>query len=151
MRRRKTQDDRESVAPTEGPTENAVSVTDGGASRPVGGHAGPRPVPRENGQHGNGNGGARVPPVHSVQCGRIRGVVWRNTGSDGEWFSVSVTRSYKDNSDPPQWRQAATFGRDDLLIVAEVTRALWAWIVQRQTTGTEAAKPAPASDETIPF
>ena len=92
-----------------------------------------------------------MPPVYTVQYGRIRGVVWRNSGSEGEWLSVSVTRSYKDNSDPPQWKQATTFGRDDLLVVAEVTRALWAWIVRRQAGGTETSPPAPTSDGPIPF
>jgi hypothetical protein len=151
MGRKKTQDDQEPGLTAEAPIANPVYVTDSGASRPVTSHTGQQPVPRKNAQDGNGTGGARVPPVHTVQCGRIRGVVWRNTGSEGEWFSVSVTRSYKDNANPPQWKQATTFGRDDLLVVSEVTRALWAWIVQRQTAGTETGKPAPTSDETIPF
>jgi hypothetical protein len=42
---------------------------------------------------------------------RSGGAVWRNTESEREWFSASVTRSDKDDSDPLQWRQATTFGR----------------------------------------
>ncbi len=75
MGRKKTQDDQESVGPAEAAIADPVYVADSGASRPVGSHTGPRSVPRENGPHRNGNGGARVPPVHAVQCGDPRGRV----------------------------------------------------------------------------
>lgn len=151
MGRKKTQGDHEPEVPLVARVEGRGHETEGDESPPVGSVTGPRPVPHDNGPHGNKNGGARVPPVHTVQCGRVRGVVWRNLGPEGEWFSVSITRSYKDHSNPPVWKQAATFARDDLLVLGEVSRALWAWIVQRQAGGTETSKPAQTSDEPIPF
>jgi hypothetical protein len=69
----------------------------------------------------------RKPPAHEVRVGRIKGTCWRNvTEGQGEWFSVTITRSYKDTQD--KWHTAHSYGRDDLLVIAEVCRLCWLWI-----------------------
>lgn len=78
---------------------------------------------------GKPQGGGRNAPAHQVRVGRIQGTVWKNDGKDGAWYSVSITRSYQDGQ--KQWKQAATFGRDDLLVVAEVSRLCWLFIAQQ--------------------
>lgn len=89
---------------------------------------------------GSSNGKAqssRIPPVHEVRIGRIKGTIWQNQGSEGPWYSVSVTRSYKDGD---TWKQAHAYGRDDLLVVAEVARACFLWIASnaaRKSSGDE--------------
>jgi hypothetical protein len=65
-------------------------------------------------------------PAHKVRIGRIWGTVWENHHESGRWFSVNVTRSYQDGQG--QWKSASSFGRDDLLVVAEVCRLAFLWI-----------------------
>lgn len=70
----------------------------------------------------------RKPPAHEVRIGRIKGTCWRNVAEgQGEWYSVTITRSYKDPQD--KWHTAHSYGRDDLLVIAEVCRLCWLWIV----------------------
>lgn len=82
----------------------------------------------EQQQPQQGNGG-RKPPVHECRIGRIRGVVWENDSKDGKWYSVNITRSYKDGQN--NWKQSSSFGRDDLLVVAEVSRLCFLFIAQQ--------------------
>lgn len=108
-------------------------------------------VPAE-GQQGGGNGnGERTKPAHEVRIGRIKGVVWKNEGKEGPWYSVAVSRSYKDGQD--QWKQAHTFGRDDLLVVAEVCRLCWLFIAQQNGSKLDGGKPPESSGagEEIPI
>ena len=83
-------------------------------------------TPQEQPQQGNGG---RKPPVHEVRIGRIRGVVWCNSGKEGDWYSVNITRSYKDGEN--NWKQATSYGVLDLLVVAEVARLCWLFIAQQ--------------------
>ena len=72
----------------------------------------------------------KKPPMHEVRIGRVRGVVWENNhAQQGIWYSVTFSRSYKDNDG--QWRTATSFGRDDLLTVAEVARLTFLWIAAK--------------------
>jgi hypothetical protein len=72
-------------------------------------------------------GSDRKPPAVEFRIGRIRATVWENSHPEkGKWFSITLTRSYKDNQG--QWRTASSFGRDDLLAVGEVTRMAFHWI-----------------------
>lgn len=69
------------------------------------------------------NGSGRKPPVHEARIGRLRIVIWENQSpKEGVWHSLSLTRSYRDNSDPPQWKQSNSLGREDLLPAAELLR-----------------------------
>lgn len=74
-------------------------------------------------------GGERQKPAHECRVGRIKGTVWANESKDGKWFSVTITRSYLDGN--KQWKSAATFGFQDLLTVAEVSRLCWLFIAQQ--------------------
>jgi hypothetical protein len=71
--------------------------------------------------------GERRPPAHEVQLGRVKAVVWENhSDAHGRWFSITCGRSYKDNSG--NWRTAQSFGRDDLLVLAECLRQCYLWV-----------------------
>ncbi len=90
--------------------------------------------------------GERAKPAHQVRIGgRIQGTVWRNEGKDGPWFSVSITRSYKDGQN--NWKQAATFGRDDLLVVAEVARLCWLFIAQQNGSKLDGGNGSTSDDD----
>ena len=66
---------------------------------------------------------------------------------------MTFSRSYKDGD---EWKNATSFGRDDLLTVAEAARMAWHWIYRNakkaNSNGSEPndeAPPGPAED--IPF
>jgi hypothetical protein len=92
-------------------------------------------------------------PAHEIRLGRIRCTLWANFHDEkGTWYSMSFSRSYKDGE---EWKNTSSFGRDDLLTVAEAARMAWHWIHRNSKkagqNGTESAdEAAPDSDE-IPF
>jgi hypothetical protein len=92
----------------------------------------------------------RERPAHEVRIGRIRATVWRNhSDQHGAWYSVSITRAFKQGD---QWKSAVTFGKDDLLVVAEVSRLAFHWVAQQLGgNGTEGNGGTPASDGEIPI
>jgi len=60
-------------------------------------------------------------PVHTVRYGTIHAAIWRNMVDNGNasrpMYSVTFSRSYKDGE---QWKDSASFGVDDLLVLAKV-------------------------------
>ena len=69
-------------------------------------------------------------PVHEVKLGSIRAAVWANKSEDGRtWFNVTIGRLYRDGE---QWKDSASFRRDDLPLVAKVADLALAWILAEQ-------------------
>lgn len=64
-------------------------------------------------------------PVHEIRFGAVRAAVWRNESQNGVWYSVTLSRLYKDGD---QWRDSTSFGRDDLLLVAKAADSAHTWI-----------------------
>ena len=59
-------------------------------------------------------------PAHTVRHGNVEIAIWRNEGASGEYFSASAPKtSYKDGDD---WKDGSSFGRHDLLDLAEAAR-----------------------------
>ena len=99
-------------------------------------------------------GGGRSKPAHEVRAGRIKATCWLNEDKDGRpWYSVTVTRSYKDGEG--NWKQATSFGRDDLLVVAECARLAWLFCSQQSANGSNGNGHSNSgevkADEDIPF
>jgi hypothetical protein len=91
----------------------------------------------------------RPKPVFEVRFGRIRASVWKNHHPDqGDWFSVQITRLYKDDKG---WKAATSFGRDDLLVVAKVADKAHDWICAQQQASQVAAREDGAPDESAPY
>jgi hypothetical protein len=116
---------------------------------------GPRPPAAD----ANAPQNAGKPPAAEFRCGRIRATVWENVSDGhGKWYSVVVSRSYKQGD---VWKTAQSFGRDDLLVVAEVVRMAYHWINRQFGGGSRDSEPAPADtareveartpDSDIPF
>jgi len=66
---------------------------------------------------------------------------------------MTFARSYKDGD---EWKNATSFGRDDLLTVAEAARMAWHWIHRNskkpsQNGNEDSAEAPPDSGEDIPF
>ena len=112
-------------------------------------------------QNGGSGSGGRNPPAAEFRLGRIRATIWMNhSETQGEWYSVVLTRSYKDAEG--NWKTAQSFGRDDLLAIGEVSRQALLWINQQlgagwrklQNAGSEQQSPteeAPPAGDSIPF
>jgi hypothetical protein len=66
-------------------------------------------------------------PVHDVRLGRIRAAIWQNETDNGTFYNVTVSRLYKDGDD---WKDSASFGRDDLPLVAKVCDLAHTWIFE---------------------
>ena len=56
-------------------------------------------------------------PVHEIRIGRIKATIWENETQNGTRHNVTVSRLYKDGD---EWKDSASFGRDDLPLVAKV-------------------------------
>ncbi|MCY2987747.1 MAG: hypothetical protein NTY19_07775 [Planctomycetota bacterium] len=68
---------------------------------------------------------SKVKPVHEVRLGRIKAAIWRNDTQNGSLYNVTISRLYKDGN---QWKDATSFGRDDLPLVAKVADQVHTWI-----------------------
>jgi hypothetical protein len=65
-------------------------------------------------------------PVHEIKLAQVRAAIWSNTsGIQGTWYSVTVSRVYRQGG---TWKDTASFGRDDLPLVAKVAEMAYAWI-----------------------
>ena len=72
----------------------------------------------------------RQRPAHEVRLGRIKAAIWANSTDQGVRYNVTLTRLYKDQ-ESGEWRTSASFGRDDLLLVAQVCEMALVWLYQQ--------------------
>lgn len=73
-----------------------------------------------------GNGGGNK-PVHAIRLGRIRASIWANQNEHGVFYSVKISRSYRDGEG---WKSTDSFGRDDLLVAGKVLDLAHTWICE---------------------
>ena len=62
---------------------------------------------------------ANQKPVDEVRIGRVKATVWKNGTEDQPRYNVTFSRLYKDGD---QWKSTQSFGRNDLLVLAESGR-----------------------------
>lgn len=89
----------------------------------------------------------RQRPAHEVRLGRIKGAIWANTTDQGVRYGVTFNRLYKDQ-ESGEWRTSASFGRDDLLLLAKVSEKALIWIYEQ--TQSQGQGQSQESDD-IPF
>lgn len=70
---------------------------------------------------------AKAKPVHEVRLGRIKAAIWANETENGVRHNVTITRLYKDGND---WKTSASFGREELPLVAKVADLAHSWIYE---------------------
>ena len=68
-------------------------------------------------------------PAHEVRLGRIKATIWANETENGTRYNVSIVRIYKDGED---WKEATSFGREELLLVAKVADMAHTWIYEQK-------------------
>ena len=55
-------------------------------------------------------------PQRELRSGRIRVSIWKNTAAKGDYYSVNLTRLYKDKDG--KWQRTESFKAQDLLDIA---------------------------------
>ena len=79
-------------------------------------------------------------PVHEIRLGRVKSAIWRNETEQGPRYSVLITRIFKTDDG---WDSSASFGRDELPLVAKVADMAHTWIfmnVDREEPTDESGK-----------
>jgi hypothetical protein len=72
-------------------------------------------------------------PVHEVRLGRVRAAIWENTTDKGTWCKVTFSRLFKDRSN--KWQDSDSYGKEDLLLLAEVARQVASILYKDETEG----------------
>ena len=85
----------------------------------------------------------RAQPAKTFRVRNVRAAVWANPGEYGPLYSVQFSRGYKDGE---EWKSTTSFGRDDLLVLAEVSRLAFHWIASQ---GGKAGEGAAAAGEEL--
>lgn len=56
-------------------------------------------------------------PVKTLRNRRIKAAIWENQSAKGVFYTVTISRSYKQND---VWRDSQSFSHNELLIVAKL-------------------------------
>jgi hypothetical protein len=73
---------------------------------------------------------APTKPVKEIRRGRTRAAIWGNQTKDNKvWFNVTISRLYKEAD---KWKDAESFGRDDLLHLGKVANLAYDWICEQE-------------------
>lgn len=79
-------------------------------------------------------------PAHTVRYGVVRAAIWGNVVDIGNasrpMYNVTFTRSYKDGNN--NWKDSASFGPDDLLLLAKLADEAHTWIARQRSADTTA-------------
>jgi hypothetical protein len=75
-------------------------------------------------------------PAHKIRRGAIELAIWENTGANGVWYNVTLSRSFKKDD---QWGESSSFGQDDLLPLAKILDEADSWIQGAQQSARKAA------------
>lgn len=74
-------------------------------------------------------------PIQTIRYGAVRAAIWRNVVDSGNasrpMYNVTFTRSYKDGDN--NWKDSASFGADDLLLLAKAADEAHTWIAQQKS------------------
>lgn len=81
-------------------------------------------------------------PVQTIRYGSVRAAIWRNIVDNGNasrpLYCVSFGRSYKDGEGA--WKETASFGGDDLLLLAKAADEAHTWITQQRSADASGEK-----------
>src|SRR5205085_1627713 len=84
-------------------------------------------------------------PAQTIRFGRLKATIWRQESDKGPWYTVVLTRSYKDQAG--QWQSSGSFGRDDLLLLAKLADQAHTWICRQLAKDAVSADNGQAEDE----
>jgi hypothetical protein len=74
-------------------------------------------------------------PVHEIRLGKVRAAIWQNETEGGSIrHSVTFSRLYKEGEN---WRDSASFGRQELLLLVKVADLAHTYLHQRPEVGED--------------
>jgi hypothetical protein len=75
-------------------------------------------------------------PIYTIRYRTVQAAVWRNVVDNGNasrpMYNVTFSRSYKDGE---RWKDTASFGVDDLLVLAKAANDAHTWIHNERAGG----------------
>lgn len=75
-------------------------------------------------------------PVEEIRLGAVKAAIWKNIVDQGNnsrpIYNVSFQRLYRDAED--KWQSSGSFGRDDLLVLAQIAERTFARVYELQQT-----------------
>jgi hypothetical protein len=69
-------------------------------------------------------------PAHKIRHGVISASIWRQETDKGALFNVTFQRAYKDGD---AWKNSASFGRNNLLVLSLIAARAFEWIGNQET------------------
>lgn len=81
----------------------------------------------------------KAKPAHKIQHRGIAVTLWKNDGKNGPWYSVTLSRRYKQAE---EWKDSSSYDEDDLLLLAELAQEAHAWIRQASLAARQARREA---------
>jgi hypothetical protein len=73
-------------------------------------------------------------PIKEIKEGVVRGAIWKNSYGGKDFYSVTLSRSYKDKSE--QWKSTNTMNEKDIPLAVKVLNACAVEIANMQTQQT---------------
>ena len=74
-------------------------------------------------------------PAHSFRDGVLQVTIWRNSGENGNWYSVIPSRGYKKGDD---WKETDSLRFDDLLAMSKLLSEAHSWIIDAKRADAKA-------------
>jgi len=79
-------------------------------------------------------------PVATLKDRFIKADIWKNGSKNGDFYSVSISRTYKDGND---YKSANSFSGSDTLVAARLLQGAYDKVVELEKADYESAKPQP--------
>jgi hypothetical protein len=77
----------------------------------------------------------KAQPIHQFRIRNIRAAIWKNERPDGSpWYAVTFSRSWRDEGG--NWHTADSFAGADLLILSELARQAFGWVIATTQSDT---------------
>ena len=57
-------------------------------------------------------------PETTLRDGNIKATIWKNFGENGNFYTVTLTRSFKDEAD--EWQESSSYSGSQLLRIARL-------------------------------
>jgi hypothetical protein len=67
-------------------------------------------------------------PAHKIRISNLQATIWRNSGQNGTWYSVNLSRGFKTDEG---WRETDSLGQDDLLPAAKLLDLAHTWVMHQ--------------------
>lgn len=76
-------------------------------------------------------------PVHEIRYRNVKAAIWLNQTAKGTMHNVTVCRSYRDGL---IWKNAHSFGPEDLLPLAKALNEAHSWIHEQMATARNSSR-----------